>query len=105
MAPSKNRNTDNPNIGSIVESLILECRNPGRLLELYYWSTEPELLPVIRGIAALPVGTRVQLEAFLHASGPGSVSAVVESDGHLRLTAKDVRAFAKMSSNRRRHAA
>jgi hypothetical protein len=72
------------------------------LLELYYWSTEPKLLPIIRGFAALPSETRVQLEAFLDAANPKSVSAAIETDGHIRLTSND--AGVGTSPNRRGHA-
>jgi hypothetical protein len=78
MAHSKHRKTDHPNIGTLVELLVSECRNPARLLELYYWSLEPGLLPIIRRCAALPDRTRVQLVDFLHASVPESVGTAIE---------------------------
>ena len=104
MAQSRDRKTDNPNIGTLVELLVSECRNPAHLLELYYWSTEPELLPIIRGFAALPSGNRVQLEAFLHAANPELVIAAIETNGDIRLTPNGASPFAKASPNRRRHA-
>jgi hypothetical protein len=104
MAKSKGRKTHHPSIGALVESLVSESRSPARLLELYYWSTEPELLPIIRGFAALPSGTRVQLEAFLHATDPETVSAAIETDGDIRLTRNGARRFAKAPPSRPRHA-
>ena len=104
MAKSKGRKAHHPSIGALVESLVSECRSPAHLLELYYWSTEPELLPIIRGFAALPSGTRSQLEAFLHATDPETVSAAIETDGDIRLTRNGARPFAKASPNRPRHA-
>jgi hypothetical protein len=104
MAKSKGRKTQNPNIATLVESLVSECRTPAHLLELYYWSTEPELLPIIRGFAALPRGTRAQLETFLHATDPESVSAAIDTDGDIRLTPNRDRPCPKASPNGPRHA-
>jgi hypothetical protein len=77
-----------PRTGDLIDSLVSECRDPARLLELYYWSIEPELLPIIRGFASLPIETRARLEAFLLASEPKSISAKTGPSGQIRLTPK-----------------
>ena len=59
--------------------------------ELYYWSKEPGLLDVIRGIAAMPEQTRGALETFIAlASEPKSVTASLDARGVLQLSSADV---------------
>ena len=41
------------------------CGNPAEALELYYWSREPGLIEIIRGIATMPESTRAAIEAFI----------------------------------------
>ena len=53
---------------------------------MYYWSTEPELLPIIRGFALMPTETRAALEAFVRGTDPNEIGAEVESNGQIRLT-------------------
>jgi hypothetical protein len=69
----------------LIGALVSECRDPARLLELYYWSTEPALLPIIRGLVSLPNETRAQLQAFLLSAEPESIIAKLEADGQIRL--------------------
>ena len=57
-----------------------------RLLELYYWSTEPDLLPVVRAFALLPSETRARLETFIRSADPNAVRAKLGRDGQIRLT-------------------
>jgi hypothetical protein len=72
--------------GSLIGALVSACRDPARLLELYYWSTEPELLPIIRGFASLPDETRGHLEAFLLSTEPKSIVAKFGPNGQIRLS-------------------
>ncbi len=61
------------------------------MLELYYWSKEPGLLDIIRGIAAMPEQARAALESFVAmASEPKSVSATLDARGVLQLSSSDV---------------
>jgi hypothetical protein len=62
----------------LIDTLVAECRDPARLLELYYWSTEPGLLPIIRGFASLPRETRARLEQFLWPAEPAAASLEIE---------------------------
>lgn len=75
--------------GQIVNAILTECEDPARLLELYYWSTEPELLPLIRGLASLPSETRRQLGAFLRATDPALVSAMTDANCGICLVPTD----------------
>jgi hypothetical protein len=45
--------------------LVRDCNNPAHLVEVYYWSREPELAEVMRQFIALPEPTRAALYAFL----------------------------------------
>jgi hypothetical protein len=49
----------------LVNMLAAECCDPARLLELYYWSTDPELLPIIRKFASLSREARSAVERIL----------------------------------------
>lgn len=86
--------------GDIVDAILSECRDPARLLELYYWSTDPELLPIIRGLASLPSETRLQLGAFLSATHPERVSVTTGAHGGICLVAADGRIPAAAVSRR-----
>ncbi len=77
--------SDGTDLAALSKALILECHEPARLLELYYWSTEPELLPIVRGFAALPADTRAMLEAFLRVNEPPKVKATIDPTGGIRL--------------------
>jgi|tagenome__1003787_1003787.scaffolds.fasta_scaffold17853219_2 hypothetical protein len=94
MTQSNHRKVHTPKTETLVETLVSECRDPARLLELYYWSTEPELLPIIRGFASLPSGTRALLEAFLRTTDTKSVSAEIKMDGRICLTPEGDRPLA-----------
>jgi len=87
MTHAANR-TRSSRTGNLIGALVSECRDPARMLELYYWSTEPELLPIIRGFASLPNETRAQLEAFLLAAEPKSIVAKIGANGQIRLAPK-----------------
>jgi hypothetical protein len=75
-----------PHTRTIIKALFAECRQPARLLELYYWSTEPELLPIIRQLAQMPARSRAALETFVRNTDPNTVHVEVESDNQVRLT-------------------
>ena len=72
----------------LLKRMVAECRHPARLVELYYWSTEPELAEVMRQYVALPEEVRASLHAFLMlaAGDPDSVNHRFGSDGELILS-------------------
>lgn len=80
-----------PKAEELVNAILSECRDPARLLELYYWSTEPELLPIIRSLASLPIETRQQLGAFFSATDPEHVNATTGAHGGICLVPSDGR--------------
>lgn len=72
----------------LIDQLVAECRDPARLLELYYWSTEPGLLPIIRGFASLPRETQARLELFLWPAEPSAANTQIAKTGHRRTTSR-----------------
>lgn len=74
----------------LVHALVAGCGSPAQVLELYYWSKEPGLTEIIRGIVAMPEQTRAALEAFVAIShGAKSVVATLDRHGALTLTSAD----------------
>jgi hypothetical protein len=76
------------NLRTVLKRLAATCREPARLLELCYWSEEPELLAVLRHYVNLPEGARDALRAFLAitADCPETVEARLTAEGDVRLT-------------------
>jgi hypothetical protein len=71
--------------------MLTECADSSRLLELYYFSREPDILEIMRAIAALPEETRASLEAFLAMSpDPAAVAARLDGAGRLTLSSSQV---------------
>jgi hypothetical protein len=75
------------NLRTVLRRLAASCREPARMLELYYWSEEPELLAVLRQYVNLPEGARDALRAFLAmtADCPETVEARLTAEGDVRL--------------------
>ena len=70
----------------LIRILLAGCDNPARALELDYWSREPGLLEIIRGIVMMPDQARATIEAFLLlARNTSSVSAGLDQRGVLTL--------------------
>jgi hypothetical protein len=72
----------------LLKHLVTNCRDPARLIELYYWSVEPELAEVMRQYIALPRDVSATLHAFLMlaAADPGSVSLRINREGEMILS-------------------
>jgi hypothetical protein len=75
-------------IDKLIGLLVAQCGEPARLLELYYWSMEPDLLPLVRNLLAMPGEARTQLGEFLRNAEPAAVHATLEATGRLRLSVK-----------------
>jgi len=76
-----------PPVERLIRTLAACCINPASMLELYYWSREPGLADIMRGIATMPEEARAALEAFVAlARDMKSVSAEVDGRGVLTLT-------------------
>jgi hypothetical protein len=72
----------------LLKRIAADCRDPARLVELYYWSAEPELAEVMRQYMALPDEVRAALHAFLMlvANDPGSVTHRITGEGEIILS-------------------
>jgi len=74
----------------IIQTLAAGCTSPAEALELLYWSREPGMTEIIRGIAAMPEGTRAAVEAFIAlARDAKTVSATIDQRGVLTLTSSE----------------
>jgi hypothetical protein len=66
---------------------LLDGTDRARMLELHYWSEEPELLDIMRVIVGLTDETREALHTFLtRASAAQEISAEADSAGQLLLS-------------------
>jgi len=74
----------------LIRTLVAGCGSPAQVLELYYWSREPGLIEVIRGIVAMPEESRAALEAFVAISRDAkTVVATLDRRGALTLTSAE----------------
>ena len=90
----------------LIRTLAAACDLPAEALEVLYWSREPGLVDIIRGIAAMPEDTRAALEAFIAlARDAKSVVGSLDQRGVLTLAVArshaDYRAGAICSGERR----
>jgi hypothetical protein len=70
----------------LIRTLVAGCSSPAEALELYYWSREPGLIEVVRGIVTMPEDTRAAIEAFIAlARDAKSIKAVLDARGVLTL--------------------
>ena len=51
---SNTGSSHDPATKRLIRTLVEGCGSPAEALELYYWSREPGLIEVIRGIATMP---------------------------------------------------
>lgn len=73
-------------VEAVLKALAADSSNPGRILELYYWSQEPQLLDLLRAFMAMPPTTRAALEAFVSLAGSAdAIAASWESPERLML--------------------
>jgi len=80
-----------PRTAKLLRSILAECGDSSRLLELYYFSREPDMLEIMRAIAALPEDARTALDAFLAVSHePAAITAKWDGAGRLTLASPQV---------------
>lgn len=74
----------------LIRTLAAECGSPAEVLELYYWSREPGMIEMMRGIVAMPEAVRAALEAFIAlARDPKSIEANMNPHGALTLVSPE----------------
>ena len=82
---------DQPELEDILNSIVVTCGDPARVLELFYWSQEPEVLEVIRWLMALSGKAREALCSFLTSvPDPQLVSVEVSLQGHVTLSSPEI---------------
>jgi hypothetical protein len=88
-------------LNGILKRIVEDCPHPGRLLELYYWSSERELAEVMRQYVALSPEVRAALHAFLLLvkDAPGSVSVRIAPNGELAFSAPAAAELARKMAN------
>jgi hypothetical protein len=75
----------------MIRILVADCGSPAAVMELYYWSREPGMIEIMRGIVAMAEETRAALEAFIAmARDPKAIGASLNPDGVLTFASADV---------------
>jgi hypothetical protein len=76
----------------VLHRVVRNCNNPAHLLEVYYWSLEPELAEVMRQFIALPESSGAALCAFLSMTKGNEdlVSISVSPQGDITLSSPAV---------------
>jgi len=89
---NKQGGPQSPGPDDIIESILAECKDRSQFLEVYYLSREPDLLHIMRAVAAMPEDARASLEAFLVMSNsPATIVANWDGSGRLTLSSPDIR--------------
>jgi hypothetical protein len=83
---------------AVFRTIALDCRDPERVLEVYYLSKLPGLLEMVRAIAALPHHPHTLLRHFLTTARPHLISAEIDEFARLILSSPDVTDGLVMSS-------
>lgn len=88
--PEKTESSDR--VRRVLFEMIEACPDPSRLLELYYWSSESELLEMLHHYIGLPEQPREALNAFfaMAAERPDSVAVSVSPNGDVTLSSPEV---------------
>jgi hypothetical protein len=87
----KKRKSVSPGKKEIATPLDWQDWDLARLRELYYWSSEPGFLDIIRTLAAMPESGRAAVEAFVSmAHDASSIIASIDPAGRLTMTSPQV---------------
>jgi hypothetical protein len=76
----------------VLHELLERSRDPSRLLEVYYWSTEPDLAEFVRQFLALSDSVRRTLMAFISMTREAgeSVEVTIGLEGEITLSSPAV---------------
>jgi len=87
----KKRKSVSPGKKELPAPLGWESCDLARLRELYYWSSEPGFLEIIRTLAAMPESGRAAVEAFVSmAHDASTIIANLDPAGRLTMTSPQV---------------
>ena len=70
----------------MIRALVLGNADADDVLELYYWTRDPELLAMLRVIVLLPDRSRREIVRFFAEADPASISLVAQTPKRLILT-------------------
>jgi hypothetical protein len=82
---------DETELEHILNSIVVTCGDPARVLELFYWSQEPEVLEIIRSLMSFSKQSRELLCSFLTSvADPRSISVEIGLPGQLTLVSPEI---------------
>ena len=81
----------------VLKTLVEKCQYPARLIELFYWSEEPDLVEVMRHYVGLSPELRAALYAFLVliTGEPGSATVKITANGEMTFSSPAVAELAR----------
>jgi hypothetical protein len=88
---------DDTTLTGILKQLVDECQNPARLIELLYWSAEPDLAEIMRHYIGLSPERRAALYAFLLLVKvePGAATVRIAENGEMTFSSPAVAELAR----------
>lgn len=82
--------SSDPATERLFRTLVAGCESPAEALEVYYWSREPGLSEIMRGIAMMPEEARAAIEVFIAlVHNAKSVQAQLDRSGVLTLASAE----------------
>lgn len=83
---------DDETLTGVLKQLIEDCPNPARLIELCYWSAEPDLAEIMRHYVGLTPEARAALFAFLLLVKvePGTATIKIAANGEMTFSSPAV---------------
>lgn len=88
---------DDATLTGVLKQLVDECQNPARLIELLYWSAEPDLAEIMRQYVGLSPERRAALYAFLLLVKlePGAATVKIAENGEMTFSSPAVAELAR----------
>jgi len=88
---------DDETLAGVLKQLVEDCQNPARLIELFYWSTEPDLAEIMRDYVGLSPEGRAALYAFLLLVKvePGGATVKIAANGEMTFSSPAVAELAR----------
>jgi hypothetical protein len=74
----------------LMRALVLGKADSDLILELFYWSREPAILAMLRGMVAMPEQQRKILGALFTKASPNSISAKVDNAARIILSSTEI---------------
>lgn len=77
-------------IWEVIRTLVLGQVDAGQVLELFYWSRDPDILKMLQTIVCLPEEHRRTICGFFAKSDPKSISIKVDAAGRIILSSQKI---------------